>query len=133
MSTRGGRWTERGGGVFDLKVRRQTTESLTTSMGGEMSYAVSVPFGVLTPLVRFEWEHEYLEGSRLVTGTLTTDPTGTVFGTRTNSPDRDYFNLGVGLTGTFRSGVSAFFYYEALLGRERVTNHSFTAGVRFEF
>ena len=124
---------ERGGGDFNMRLRRQDTESLTTSLGGEVSYAIGVPFGVLTPLLRFEWEHEYLAGSRLVTGTLASDPTGTVFGIRTNAPDRDYFNLGVGLTGTFRSGVSAFFYYEALLGRDRVTNHSFTAGVRLEF
>lgn len=126
-------FTERGAGDFDLKVRRQTTESLTTSLGGEVSYAISVPFGVLTPLLRFEWEHEYLEGSRLITGTLVTDSTQTVFGARTNNPDRDYFNLGAGITGTFRSGVSAFFYYEALLGRDHITNHSFTAGVRLEF
>jgi outer membrane lipase/esterase len=126
-------FNERGGGVFNMRLRRQDTESLTTSVGGEVSYAIGVPFGVLTPLLRFEWEHEYLAGSRLVTGTLASDPTGTVFGIRTSAPDRDYFNLGVGLTGTFRSGVSAFFYYEALLGRDRVTNHSFTAGVRLEF
>lgn len=126
-------FAEHGAGDFDLRVRRQTQESLTTSFGGEVSYAISVPFGVLTPLVRFEWEHEYLGGSRLVSGTLVTDSTQTLFGARTNSPDRDYFNLGAGLTGTFRSGISAFFYYEALLGRERTTNHSFTAGVRFEF
>jgi outer membrane autotransporter protein len=126
-------FNERGGGAFNMRLRRQNTESLTTSLGGEVSYAISVPFGVLTPLLRFEWEHEYLAGSRLVTGTLATDPTGTVFGIRTNAPDRDYFNLGVGLTGTFRSGVAGFFYYEALLGRDRVTNHSFTAGVRLEF
>ena len=126
-------FTEHGAGDFDLRVRRQTQESLTTSFGGEVSYAISVPFGVLTPLVRFEWEHEYLGGSRLVSGTLVTDSTQSLFGARTNNPDRDYFNLGAGLTGTFRSGISAFFYYESLLGRERTTNHSFTAGVRFEF
>ena len=126
-------FTEKGGGAFNLRVRSQNQESLTTSLGGEVSYAISVPFGVLTPLVRFEWEHEYLGGSRLVSGTLVADSTQTLFGIRTNNPDRDYFNLGVGLTGTFRSGVSAFFYYESLLGRDRITNHSFTAGVRFEF
>ena len=127
------RFTERGGGPFNLRVQRQTSESLTTALGGEVSYAISVPVGVLTPLVRFEWEHEYLGGSRLVSGTLVADSTQTLFGIRTNNPDRDYFNLGVGLTGTFRSGVSAFFYYESLLGRDRITNHSFTAGVRLEF
>src|SRR5262245_30395739 len=84
-------FTERGGGPFNLKVHRQTSESLTTALGGEVSYAISVPFGVLTPLVRFEWEHEYLAGSRLVTGTLVSDSTQTLFGARSDSPDRDYF------------------------------------------
>lgn len=121
---------ERGSGVFDLSVRSQNVESLTTSLGGEISYAISVPFGVLTPLFRFEWEHEYKGGSRLIQGTLVS---GTAFSVRTDAPDRDYFNLGVGLTGTFKSGVSAFFYYETILGRSRVTNHLFTLGVRLEF
>jgi outer membrane autotransporter protein len=127
------RYRERGAGIFDLGVKSQNAESLTTSLGGEISYAISVPFGVLTPLIRFEWEHEYLGGSRLVQGTLVSDPTQTLFSARTNDPDRDYFNLGVGITGTFRSGVSAFFYYETILGQSRVTNHLFTLGVRVDF
>lgn len=127
------RFSERGAGDFDLKVKSQTAESLTTSLGGEISYAVSVPFGVLTPLVRFEWEHEYKGGSRLTSGTLLTDPTQTLFSVRTDTPDRDYFNLGAGITGTFPGGWSTFLYYETILGRSRLTNHTLTLGVRFEF
>jgi outer membrane autotransporter protein len=127
------KYRERGAGIFDLSVKSQNAESLTTALGGEVSYAISVPFGVLTPLVRFEWEHEYLAGSRIVQGTLISDPSQTLFAARTNNPDRDYFNLGAGITGTFRSGVSAFFYWETILGQSRVTNHLFTLGVRVDF
>ena len=128
-----GRYREHGSGGFDLSVRSQTVESLTTALGGEVSYAISVPFGVLTPLVRFEWEHEYKGGSRLVQGIIVSDPAQTLFAARTGDPDRDYFNLGVGLIGTFQSGVSAFFYYETILGRDHVTNHLFTLGARLAF
>lgn len=124
---------EHGATEFILSVRKQNVESLTTSLGGEVSYALSVPFGVLTPLVRVEWEHEYLAGSRLVSGTLIADPTQTLFSARTNSPDRDYVNLGAGITGTFQGGWSSFFYYETVLGKSRVTNHSLTLGIRREF
>jgi len=47
--------------------------------------------------------------------------------------DRNYFNLGADVTATLKRGASAFFYYETVLGRDNVTNHSFNAGVRFQF
>ena len=91
-----------------------------------------MPFGVLSPTVRFEWEHEYENNSRTITSHSVVDP-GSVLTVKTNGPDRDYFNLGAGVSATFKRGTSAFFYYEAVLGRNNFTNNSFTAGLRFEF
>jgi hypothetical protein len=51
----------------------------------------------------------------------------------TNNPDRNYFNLGAGLSATFTRGVSAFVYWETVLGRQNFTANSFTGGIRFEF
>ena len=123
---------ERGAATSGLKIDGQSVESLATDFGGQLSYAISMPWGVLSPLARFEWEHEFKAGSRLVTGSLVADPV-TTFSAPTNAPDRDYFNLGVGMTATLKRGASAFAYYETILGRDNVTNHSFTAGVRFAF
>ncbi len=123
---------ERGAATSNLKVDSQRVESLATDLGGQVSYAISMPWGVLSPLARFEWEHEFKGSSRLITGSLVADP-ATTFSVPTNAPDRDYFNLGVGLTATLKRGASAFVYYETILGRDNVTNHSFTAGVRFAF
>jgi len=48
-------------------------------------------------------------------------------------PEAPYFYLGAGLSATFKRGVSAFVYYESVLGWANFTNHAFTGGVRFEF
>lgn len=116
----------------NLKVNGQNPESLTTDLGGHVSYAISMPWGVLSPMARFEWEHEYKNDSRNVTGRSAATP-GFAFSTKTNDPDRDYFNLGAGVSATFARGSSAFFYYETVVGRDNFTNHSFTAGMRFTF
>jgi len=123
---------ERAAEPFNLKIASQTVESMTTGLGGQATYALSMPWGVLTPLARFEWEHEYKGNSRTVTASPVADPTTTV-AAQTNSPDRDYVNLGVGLSATFKRGVSAFVAYDTVRGRAHFTNHAFNAGLRFEF
>ena len=124
---------ERGADLFNLRVDDQKIESLATVLGSQISYAVSMPWGVLMPTVRGEWEHEHKGDGRTIRGSLLADPLATALGTRTNDPDRDYFNLGAGLSATFQRGVSAFVYYETVLGRANFTNHSFTGGIRLEF
>jgi outer membrane autotransporter protein len=125
-------YRERGAATSDLKVNSQTITSVTTDLGAQVTYAISVPFGVLSPTVRFEWEHEFENNSRTITSHSVVDP-GSVLTVKTNGPDRDYFNLGAGVSATFKRGMSTFFYYEAVLGRNNFTNNSFTAGLRFEF
>jgi hypothetical protein len=51
----------------------------------------------------------------------------------TDSPDRDYVNLGVALSATFRGGIAAFIDYETVLGLANVTGNAITLGIRGEF
>jgi outer membrane autotransporter protein len=117
-----------------LKVRGQDVDSLTTALGGQVSYAISTALGVLLPQLRVEWEHEFLNDSRTIRATFVEDPTDAQreIQVRTDAPDRDYCNLGAGLSMTFRGGTSAFAYYETVLGLADVTIHNFTLGVRVE-
>ena len=124
---------ERGADLFNLRVNGQRVESLATDLGGQLSYAISMPWGVLSPLARVEWEHEFKGGNRLIAGSLAADPLRTLFGAPTNTPDRNYVNVAAGATATLPRGVSGFVHYETVLGRDRVTTHSFTAGLRFQF
>jgi outer membrane autotransporter protein len=110
----------------------QDVESLTSVVGGQISYAISTAFGVLLPQVRGEWEHEFKDDRRTLTARFVHDPAGADILFSTDAPDRDFFNIGAGLSAVFRGGVSAFAYYETVLGLEDVTRHAVTVGVRKE-
>lgn len=126
-------FTETGADELNLSIDSQRVRSLTTALGGQMFYAISTGWGVLSPNARLEWEHQYKDRSRRLTGTFAVDPLQTVFAVPTDDPDKDYFNLGLGVAAQFQRGRSAFIHYETVLDREDVTNHSFIGGIRVEF
>ena len=47
--------------------------------------------------------------------------------------DSDFFRLGFGMSFVFTHGRSGFFYYERLLGRDRITQNNLALGLRLEF
>ena len=128
------RFSETGGAGWGMAFNDQTVESVTTTLGGQISYAVSTGWGVLMPTVRGEWHHQYEDSSRNIAVRFLGDTTsGLAFNTVTTSPDRNYFTVGGGVSSTLAHGVSAFFNYDALLGYRNVESHLFTVGARMEF
>lgn len=118
-----------------LDIDSQDVESLTSALGAQISYALSTRIGVLLPQMRFAWEHEFENDSRTIRAHFVNDPTPdaqTQIQLVTDDPDRDFFNLGAGLSATFRGGVSAFVFYETVLGLDDVTVHNVALGVRLE-
>ena len=108
-------------------------KSLTSTVGGHLSYSVDHNWGVLVPFGRIEWVHEFgddvnsaqtraFDQSSL--GSLSADPGGI---------DNDYFNFGLGVSAQFGSGKAAFLSYEQVFGKEDAEQYSITGGVRFEF
>lgn len=124
---------ENGAGAANLAISSQSIESVTNNLGGQISYAISHPWGVFLPNARVEWEHQYANSSRLLTSTFVADPTQTFFAIPTNNPDRNYFNLASGITATFTNRATAFINYETVVGRQNITNHVFAVGGRWEF
>jgi outer membrane autotransporter protein len=118
---------------LELAYDDQEVDSLTSLVGGQATYAVSTRYGVITPQARLEWAHEFKHDSRNITARFLNDPTSGRFEIGTDDPDRDYFNLGLGVTAVFAKGRTAFLYYEAVLDRDNLNNHSIAGGVRFEF
>jgi uncharacterized protein with beta-barrel porin domain len=110
----------------------QDVESLTTALGGRVSYAISTGLGVLLPQVRIEWEHEFKNNSRILTAQFINDPQLQPILYTTDNPDRNYANISVALSATFRGGISAFIDYETVLGLANVSRHDITLGIRGE-
>ncbi|MBD9355924.1 autotransporter outer membrane beta-barrel domain-containing protein [Methylomonas sp. EbA] len=128
------RFSESGGNGWGMAFSDQGVESVTTTVGGQISHAISTSWGVFTPNIRGEWHHQYKDGSRNIAVRFLGDTTsGLSFNTVTNSPDRNYFTVGTGVSGTFARGLSAFLNYDALVGYKDVESHLFTMGARLEF
>lgn len=120
---------------FELDYRSQDVESLTSTLGGQLSYAISTSNGIFTPQLIFEWAHEFKNDSRFITASFLYDTSSTPlpFNLKTDGPERDYFNLGAGLSATFAAGKSAFIFYEKNLQREDIELDTISAGLRLTF
>ena len=124
------------GSGLALNIEDQTVDSFLTTLGGQASYAISTGFGVLAPTVRVEWNHEFLNDARSIKARFVQDPNPSVPTTITwtsDKPDRDFYNVGAGVSATFGHGLSAFVFYETVLDLRDVTAHRVVGGLRMTF
>jgi uncharacterized protein YhjY with autotransporter beta-barrel domain len=114
----------------------QTVESLRSILGVEVSRPVSVSFGVLTPIVRVEWDHEYKTAVRTISAHYSYDPScnngvcDSSFALPTDAPSGNYGVAGAGISVTLARRVQAFVFDEALFGYSNYHSNSITLGVR---
>jgi outer membrane autotransporter protein len=128
-------YTEGGTGATELalKVDDQSVESLTSSIGARLSYAISQSFGVIIPQIRAEWVHEYSNDARDIAATYVFDPNQIPLLAKTNDPDRDYGYIGVGVSSVLPQGRQLFLDYQGLVGYRDLEDHRIVAGLRLEF
>ena len=117
---------------LQLAVSKQKAKSLTGLLGVNASYAISTSWGVILPQARFEYEHEFEDDARTTLTGFALDPNNTTFAVVGDSPDRDYFNAGLGLLFVLPNGIMPFIDYEVLVGYRNFDRHRLTAGLRVE-
>ena len=129
-----GGFTESGASGLDLTYSASTQTAILSFIGGQVSYAISTSFGVLSPTLRGNWAHQYNRGRSSITVAYAADPSLTsAFVMQGDPSDRDYGQIGVGLALQLANGRSAFVNYDAIVGVAGTSYNSFTAGVRFDF
>lgn len=128
-------YNESGAGTtgLNLSVDGQDWTSLTSVLGGQLAYAVSSDFGVWSPQARVAWVHEFENDAQVFEATYIADPRNNVLRASTDEPDRNYFELGLGVSAVLQSGTQLFFNYETILGFSDLTDHVLTLGGRMEF
>jgi outer membrane autotransporter protein len=126
-------FTESGANGLNLTYEANRLQSFTTDLGVQVSYAISTGFGIVTPYLRAEWEHEYLNDSRKIKARYSADPNRNTFFARTSDPDRDYANLGAGVSAQFPNGFSAFLDFDTAQGLSRIDRYRATLGGRLTF
>jgi len=118
---------------LELAYGDQNVESLTTTFGVFGSVAISTGIGVIVPQANAEYVHEFLDDQRSVRFRLVQDLTGNQFLFQTSHPDRNYFNLGVGVSMVLRNGMQPFLNFRELVGYNDRSSHTVTAGLRIPF
>jgi outer membrane autotransporter protein len=120
----------------NLRYNSSSINTVQSSLGADVQYTMSTGFGLLYPMARAHWTHQYSPGNTSVPLTYVNDGTATLLsnlilpGVPTS---RNYVDLGVGLGVQLTRSGSAFISYDSILGISRTSYNSFTAGVRFTF
>ncbi len=132
------------GGGMPLEISEQDIESLTTTLGLQVSKAVSTARGVMQPYGRLEWIHQFEDESKNVEARFAFDPfsenfvqggasgSPTIFSIESDELDSDYFRAGGGLSFQFAGGKAGFIAVDTVLGLDDVSQWVVTAGFRWE-
>jgi outer membrane autotransporter protein len=121
-----------------LSIKDQEIESVSSIVGTQASYAINTAVGVWSPYLKFDWQHEYNDDATELKGSFAnagTDPNVVAENSIViplDNPDRDFFNLGLGISATFPRGFSAFVDYATVLALEDLTVHQIVGGLRIE-
>ena len=125
-----------GGGVgsgLGLAVDERELTSMTGTLGGKLTWALSRDWGILMPHAQLEWEHEFEDDPQQLAARFLHDPTRTMIRVDGDEIDTDFYNIGLGVSALFANGRSAFLYYEHLAGSEGLSQDNLSLGVRLEF
>ncbi len=121
------------GNGLALVMDTRSVTSLSSTLGGKLTYAHSASWGVLMPHLQLEWQHEFRTDPSAVEAHFLFDPSATPFTLSGDPVDGDFFRLGLGMSFVLTHGRSGFFYYERLISRERFSQNSLAFGLRLEF
>ncbi len=121
------------GSGLAMAIGEDAATSLTGVVGARASFALSTGWGVIVPQARLEFEHEFRDDPRSVQTRFLNDLSGTTFSVRTDSPDRNYFNVGASLLIVLPNGWMPFVDYEALVGYRDLDRTTITGGLKVEF
>jgi outer membrane autotransporter protein len=127
-------FSENGALGADLQYGSTSLNTFLSFLGAEAQYAISTPLGVLSPLARFHWAHQYTPGNTAASVAYSNDPSLlSSFVLPGAQASRNYFDLGVGVSLPLSRNSSGFINYDSILGLNHTTYNSFTAGIRLTF
>ena len=118
------------GALGAMHIDSQSQDSVRSTIGLQASYGARIGRITVTPIVRAQWEHEYLTSTASIRGGFTPGDSFTVRGPRIG---RDGLLLDGGASAQLTPRVGIFSYYRTELGRENYSVHSISAGVRVSF
>ena len=123
-------FTERSS-LAPLKIGEQSEESLKSTVGLQSSYVFQLgKTTTLTPQIRAQWQHEYLDTARGIGASFLPGGSFTVYGPNMG---RDSLLLDVGTSMQLTQTVGIYAFYTGNLAGKNYTSHAINGGVQLSF
>ena len=121
-----------------VSINKQSIESLTSTIGVNANRVISTSKGVFMHHASIEWIHEF-KGRGGISGKslfLEDNILGLSSGfkeTNRRNIDKNYFNIGAGISTVFPKGRSAYLDLKSRLGDSSIKDNAIKVGFRWEF
>jgi uncharacterized protein YhjY with autotransporter beta-barrel domain len=122
-----------------LAFNDQVVDSFRSILGVDVSRPVSAPFGVVTPLLHVEWDHEFhtsgpnIQAHYVLDPSLATGVCASCFTLPTDAAPSNYGVAGLGVSTTLAHRIQAFVYDEVLFGYTDYHSNTVSLGLRAQF
>ncbi len=114
-----------------LHFRSQHQDSLKSTLGLKAAYTFNIGSVAITPEVRAQWVHEYLDSTAAVESSFASG--GSTFTVNGPNIGRNGVLIDAGVSAQITQGVSVFAYYTGDYGRTNYTSNSVNGGFRINF
>jgi len=115
----------------EVSFDEQDIDSKVFTMGGQVSYAISTNWGVVVPHARAEWKKELDDDRDIITGQFA-GIAGSEFSIEADDFDDNWFHAAVGVSATFRHGLSAYIDYDTIVAYDDTSLSTLSYGGRWE-
>ncbi|HNG58507.1 MAG TPA: autotransporter outer membrane beta-barrel domain-containing protein [Cellvibrionaceae bacterium] len=114
------------------KINDFSIKSFTSNLGVSYTWIINTSFGVLSPELGVDYEHQFKGDGFNVDGQFIGGEAGE-FSISTFDKDANYFNGNLALNAVFTQGVSAYLSYTGQFGRDKWSSDHYALGARMEF
>ena len=127
-----GSYKETGSSGLELNIHNDKRKSLQSSLGIQATDTLSTHFAVIIPQIDARWKHEYADKSRQVNISFVEDNRNKMFSYDTQTADRDFFELGAGVSFVYSHGIQSFVRLQTVLGQQAYHSAIATLGLNVE-
>ncbi|MBU1480223.1 MAG: autotransporter outer membrane beta-barrel domain-containing protein [Gammaproteobacteria bacterium] len=125
-------YRESGTTSLEMHYFDRSTISMTTSLGARLSTSYGYDWGTLNPTARLATVHEFQNNSKQITNELVGTP-GYGFTVTTDAPDRNYLDLGLGVSAALNGGTQLFLDYDRRAQDKLLSSWAVSLGALMEF
>jgi len=123
-------YSENGAGDKNLVIDKRETSLTVYSLKTQTSYARRYSGGLLMPQLDFAWKHAFDEEATKLRAYYLNDPNKKYFTFLSEVPDKDYFQLNLGLSYIINGGTTGFLDYQRTLGKLGYSQFNLSMGLR---